>query len=334
MKIKLDEEFELKMRPHNKSSNLSSLQTLKMKLSIIVFLILCNGLVYSQDAGIQLPDSLGGPFVYKVSKDRIIKMLEAFEKYSLEELNTNSKWWYHRTVSSCKLYLDRDSSLYHFNEAFKLKPKATCESLRTRHNYFIKAIEESEKSGIEDGYIKIIKEETGDSLFSWYLWDLPDFDEFAFIELCNQKYPIKITEPSVKDSTLNSEIIRRRDQKYRSIGELTKQHELDQINRDFIDSLYTLESSLNEYHADAIYQISMVAHHSEDCDWTYKWLERLIDLSMNGYAGQIFLGPCIKRMFSPNDGFCTLQDSEKRNIFIEMIKLRHPNFFKKMRMNW
>ena len=158
-----------------------------MKLRIIIFFILCNGLIYCQNQGIELPSSLNGYVVYKVpDKDRIIKHLEEFEKFSPEELTTNSKWRYHLAVSSCRLYLDKDSSLYHFNKAYKIRPKATCESLRVRHNYFIKAIEESKESGIEDGYVKVIKEETGDSIFSWYLWDLPDFDEFAFIDSCSQ----------------------------------------------------------------------------------------------------------------------------------------------------
>ena len=118
-----------------------------MKLIIAIFFIICNGLIYSQDQGIQLPDSLEGGFTYKVSKDRIIKKLEEFEKYSIEELTSNSKWWYHLSVSSFKLYLDRDSSLYHFNEAYKTYPKGTCSSMRSRHNTFIDALEEERKTG-------------------------------------------------------------------------------------------------------------------------------------------------------------------------------------------
>jgi hypothetical protein len=41
--------------------------------------------------------------------------------------------------------------------------------MRVRHNTFIKALKKSKESGIEDGYRRIIKEETGDSIFSWYL---------------------------------------------------------------------------------------------------------------------------------------------------------------------
>ena len=214
-----------------------------MKYIIVIFLLLCNGLIYSQDQGIKLPNHLGF-FVYERPKGDLVKQLQKIKKYSYEELTTNSKWQYNLTVSSCKLYLDRDSSLYHFNEAYKIDPFATCRVMRIRHNTFIKLIEEGKKSGIEDGYIKVIKEETGDSLFSWYLWGLPGFDEFAFIDSCNQKYPPKKVEPTVIESTLNSEIIRRRDQKYRSIGKFKEQQEFDQINRKFIDSLYLLKGSL------------------------------------------------------------------------------------------
>jgi len=266
------------------------LQILKMKSIIVVLLIFCNGPVYSQVQGIQLPEG-SGFFIYKVpDKHRIIEKLEYLEKYSPGELTSNSKWTYHLTVSSCRLYLDMDSSLYHFNEAYKIKPKATCEQMRPRHNHFINAIEKEREEGIEDGYIKIIKQETGNSIFSWYLWDLPDFDEFAFIDSCNKKYPIEEVEQTVKDSTLNSEIIRRRDQKYRIGGDFEKPYKFNQINRDFIDSLYLLKGSLKEFDEDEIEQFSWVAHHSDDCDWVYKWTERLIEHRIVGIGEKCYLG--------------------------------------------
>ena len=178
-----------------------------MKFTIATILLLINSHVYSQ---IKIPDHLGGFFIYKVSKDRIVKKLKEFEKYSPEELDTVSKWTYHLTVSSCKLYLGMDSSLYHFYEAYKIKPKATCETMRVRHDNFIKALKESKEAGINDGYVEIIKKETGASTFSWYLWDLPNFDEFAFIDSCNLKFPPIYVATKVRDSTLNSEIIKRK----------------------------------------------------------------------------------------------------------------------------
>ena len=313
---------------------INRLKKLKIQFSLIILLIFCNGLIYSQGQEVELPNG-SGFFIYEVpDKQRIIKKIKELETYSLEELTTVSKWTYHLTASSCKLYLDRDSSLYHFNEAYKIKPKSTCIKMRVRHNAFIKALKKSKESGIEDGYIRIIKEETGDSIFSWYLWDLPDFDEFAFIDSCNLKYPIKNVVSVVKDSTLNSEIIRRRDQRYRSINDLEKQHELDQINRDFVDSLFLLKGSLDEFDEDEIYQFSMVAHHSEDCDWVYKWTERFIDHSSRGYKGKSLLGPLLERMLNAKDGYCTNQDPQKREYFVNMIKDKYPYFVKKAQLSW
>ena len=302
-----------------------------MKFTIATILLLINSHVYSQ---IKIPDHLGGFFIYKVSKDRIVKKLKEFEKYSPEELDTVSKWTYHLTVSSCKLYLGMDSSLYHFYEAYKIKPKATCETMRVRHDHFIKALKESKETGINDGYVEIIKKETGASTFSWYLWDLPNFDEFAFIDSCNLRFPPIYVEAKVRDSTQNSEIIRRRDQKFRSIGKQKEQQELDQINRDFIDSLYLSKGSLNAFNEEEIYQFSMVAHHSEDCDWTYKWIERLIDLSNGGYKGNTMLGPLLDRMLHPKDGYCSKQDLIKRDDFISMLKNKYPIFFEKHKLSW
>ena len=313
-----------------KSTLLNKQQKLNLNYIIVILLLLCHGPLYSQDQGIKIPDSIGGFFIYKVSKDRIIKKLNDFEKYSLQELDTISKWRYHLALSSCKLYLDMDSSLYHFNEAYNINPKGTCGSMWARHNVFIEQV----KEGKENGYMMQVKKETGDSIFSWFLWDLPDFDEFAFIDACNQKYPPKKVEPIVKDSTLNSEIIRRRDQKYRSIAKLNEQLELDQINRDFIDSLYLLEGSLDAFDEDEIYQFSMVAHHSDDCNWVYKWTERLIDHLMNGYKGKMLLGPLLERMLAENEGYCTKQDPQKRDYFIHMIKEKYPDFVEKRNLNW
>lgn len=307
---------------------------LKMKNILMLFLIFCNGHIYGQDQGIQLPEGIGGAFTYKVSEDRIVKKLKALEQYSPEELTKTSKWWYHLGVSSCKLYLGRDSSLHHFNEAYKAYPKGTCNAMRSRHNTFIRALEEERKTGREDGYIKQIKKETGNIIFSWYLWDLPDFDEFAFIDSCNQQFPVKKVESVVKDSTLNSEIIRRRDQKYRSTGEMAKQQELDQVNRDFVDSLYALKGSLDAFDENEIYQFSMVAHHSEDCDWVYEWAERLIDHSDNGYTGKSLLVPLLERMFRSNDGYCTQQDPQRRDDFVSMIKKKYPEYVERNQLDW
>ena len=305
-----------------------------MKHILILFLVLCNGLIYCQDQGIQIPDSDVGFFIYKASKERATKRLEVLEKYSVEELNTNSKWSYHLTVSSCRLYLEMDSSLFHFNEAYRIYPKGTCSVLRVRHNHFVKALEDERKTGQEDSYIKIIKEETGNKVFSWYLWDLPDFDEFAFINECDQNYPVKKTEPVVRDSTLNSEIIRKRDQKYRKTGDFEKQLKLDELNREFIDSLYLLKRSLEAFDEEEIEQISLVAHHSEDCDWVYKWTERLIDLYNGGYDGSSLLGPLLERMLNVKEGYCTKQDAQKRDYFIYMIKDKYPEFIEKRNLDW
>lgn len=300
-----------------------------MKYSTLLSFILLSWHLFGQNHKVQLPDNLGGPPVYKVTEERIVNKLEAFEKYTLEELTPNSQWWYHLTLSSCKLYLDRDSSLYHFRQAYKIMPKATCEDMRIRHNTFIKTLQKEKEEGIVDPYIEVIRKETGKSEFSWYLWDLPDFDEFTFIDTCNQKYPIQNVKFA---NTKISETIRIRDQKNRN--NLQEQELLDQINRDYVDSLYLIKESLDEFAEEEIYQISMVTHHSEDCDWVYKWTERLIDHYEKGYEGKTLLGPLIERMFKKNDGYCTKQDPQKRDYFIYMIKGKYPKFVKMKKIKW
>ncbi len=302
------------------------------KFIIVIFFLLCNGLLYSQEQGIELPNNFGF-YIYSKSKTEVIKRLKDIEKFSPEQLTTTSKWTYHLTVSSCKLYLGKDSSLYHFYEAYKIKPKSTCGGMVVRHNAFIKALEEERVTGIEDPYIKQIKKETRKSIFSWYLWDLPDFDEFAFIDSCNKKYPPNIEGPIKIDSTKNSEIIRKRDQKYRDQGE--KQSELDRMNRNFVDSLYLLKASLNSFTQEEIYQFSMVAHHSDDCDWVYKWVERFIEHYNNEYKGKSLslLGPLLDRMLKAKEGYCTKQDAQRRDQFVNKMKDKYPKVVENMKLD-
>ena len=77
----------------------------------------------------------------------------------------------------------------------------------------------------------------------------------------------------------------------------------------------------------------MVAHHSEDCDWNYKWMERFIDHNMSGYKGKMLLGPLLERMLNEKDGHCTKQDAQKRDYFIYMIKDKFPKFVEKGHLN-
>lgn len=302
-----------------------------MKSILILFFTSLIGLLYSQEQDSILPNKFGF-IIYRKPTEVIVSRLEELEKYSLDKLTLKSKWSYHLAVSSYKLYLGRDSALYHFYEAYKLYPGGTCVQMQTRHDAFIKALAEGKKTGIEDAYIKTIKKETGKSRFSWYLWDLADFEEFAFIDSCNKKFPPKKANLIVKDSTLNSEIISKRDQKYRLIGDMKEQQKLDQINRDFIDSLYSIKGSLKAFDEDEVYQISMVTHHSDDCDWVYKWTERLIELYNNGYHGNSLLGPLLDRMFDDKEGYCTKQDTQKRDYFISMMKTKYPEYVKKIKL--
>ncbi len=305
-----------------------------VKIALLaLFYFLGYGCVQGQEGNVELPSNLGF-VVYKISGDKVLNHFNELSKYHLEDLTINSKWQYHLVISSCNLYLGRDSSLYNFNEANRIDPYSTCNAMRTRHNTFVNLLEQGKLTGIESEYIKAIRKATGDSIFSWYLWDLPDFDEYAFIDSCNLKYPSKQLQAKKKATTAISEKIEQRDQKYRSIGDLEKQHVLDQINRDYVDSLYASRGTLSEFEEEEVYQFSMVAHHSEDCDWVYQWTERLIDHQMNGYKGKMLLDQLLDRMLHPNNGYCTKQDAQKRAYFIYMIEDKYPGFLDGMHLSW
>jgi len=74
-----------------------------MKSIIVIFLISCTAVGYSQNQGIELPDSVAGCFIYNMpDKDRIIKKLNDCLKYSPEVLTRTSKWSYHMRISSSR----------------------------------------------------------------------------------------------------------------------------------------------------------------------------------------------------------------------------------------
>ncbi len=301
-----------------------------MKLPVVFFLILYCFLLHSQDQKVKIPDSFGSYFTYRVSEDRLIHKLQQFEAYSDVDLDSISAWRYHIALSSCKLYLGRDSSLYHFKEAFKISPRLTCTTPRSKHNVFMDYV----SKGTEDAYMRQIKKETGDSTFSWYLWDIPDFDEFAFIDSCNILYPLKKKKTISRDNMMYSELIRKRDQEHRGKNDLKNQHASDQKNRDLIDSLYEARGSLDSFNEEEIYQFSMVLHHSEDCEWVYTWSKRLIDFNMSGYKGKMLLGPMLKRMLGSNGGFCTEIDIARRDSFIGRLLKKYPDFLERYKLEW
>lgn len=298
-----------------------------IRLAISSFLIFVPILFIAQSN--TLPEG-SGFFIKAVSQDRIDEKKRLIYNINVNDLDTSSKWSYYLTKSSIQLYSDFDSSLYYFEKAYFLKPIATCNIMTASAHGF--ASENSK--GLNT---------------TWYLEDLPNFDEIEFLNKCqqdkiarkshddkNNRYigkSSRVIPLERKSTTVLSERIRKADQNFRSKGDMVQQQKNDQINRDLIDSLYSINGSLDAFTEVEIYQFSIVAHHSEDCDWVYKWAERFIALYDSGYKGSSFLGPLIERMFDENEGYCTTQDPQKRNYYIFMLKNKYPNYFQNRKID-
>lgn len=268
----------------------------------------------------QLPPGFGF-YITSGAEDWEIELREKeLSKYNYQELDSFSKWTYDLNTSSILLYTSRDSSVYYFNRAYSNQPFATCRVMSAFHSKYLK--------------------ENITNKSTWYLWDLPDFDENSFINECDEILP-KGEPLLARDTSEIERIIREQDQKYRYLDPVPWQIQspLDSLNRVYIDSLYDIKGSLKDFTEGEIYQFSMVAHHSEDCDWVYKWTERLLDYHMSGYKGKMLLGALLQRMFDSKesnirDGYCTGIDRQKRDYFIYMIKDKYPEFVESLNFGW
>jgi len=286
-----------------------------MKIIFLIFQVIYSSIAFSQQYCMEdLPNT-------NLNRNDVsfLKSNEALlKKVTLSTVNPKCHWVYYLRQSVNRLYLNQDSSSYYLQDALKSNLKGTCKFISFSRTFF-----------------DIKKSEGNAKGFSCFYTSLPKDDQLLVDSLCQNIYNELTKEEEIaKDSTQNAEIIRKRDQKYRMEGKMEEQETLDQVNRDFIDSLYQVKGTIDAFNEEEIYQFSMVAHHSVDCDWVYKWTERFIELHNNGYTGKSILGPLLERMIT-QDGYCTEQDPQKRNYFIYMIKAKYPNFVKNNhQLNW
>lgn len=285
-----------------------------MKIIILLFLVFSDTIVYSQQYCMEDLPKINlnkSDSIFLKSNEDLLK------KISFSIIDPQCQWAYYLRQSVNRLYLKKDSSTYYLNEALHKNLNGTCKYIAFSRTFFEIKYSEGKTEG-----------------FSCFYTSLPKINQLVIDSLCQNLYDsLAKKESIIKDSMLISEIIRRRDQKYRGTGEMEKQKILDQVNRDFIDSIYAIKKSIAGFDEDEIYQFSMVAHHSEDCDWVYKWTERFIELYNDGYKGNTLLTALFDRMFAP-DGYCTEQDTQKRDFFMYMIRNKYPTYFESHKLNW
>jgi len=107
----------------------------------------------------------------------------------------------------------------------------------------------------------------------------------------------------------------------------TKQNKLDSINRQLLDSLYQESRSFkpfNRYEQDAF---SFVLHHSNNCEWVYKWFVIWLEEKKKGnVVGGKLLGPAFKRMLRLKEGICYQLDPKNCEQYREMLSMKYGEY--------
>jgi hypothetical protein len=265
---------------------------------------------------LKLPDDMGF-FIFDPTGDALTKKENRLSNYDPLTLDKTSLFSYYLTQSSIELYSGRDSSVHLFRKAYEQNEYVACRIMRGLHNSYLADIDSGQK----------------DKGFSWYLWDLPNFDEIKFLNGCD-----RILGPTqdlqLRDTSLIEKTITYRDRKYRaklSAGDIDflAQGQLDLQNRWYMDSLYRAAPDLTHYDKYELEAFYLVVHHSGDCDWVYRWVLRLLDnieLHPDLYIPPI-VGPMLDRMLQSEEGYCTTLSWKTRDRFIELVQDRYPDLY-------
>ena len=249
------------------------------------------------------------------------KELAILDSYDLNDIHKDALWSYYSYKASLHFYLSKDSILHNLNLAFTQNERAVCRNFLGFENLFKQLIEDK-------------RESTG---FSWFLWDIPDDMEVYIRDRCKEHSVDQAREAEKeqvrKQSTIEKYILTN-DQKYRGNNEMNweLQNPLDLINRNYVDSLYSINKSFAHFDKYEQNAFSIVLHHSNDCEWNKKWFLIWFDEIDKGYVngGHLF-GQAIIRMLEPDKGVCWVRDPTGTRAFIDKLK---RTYSKKMAVDY
>lgn len=248
--------------------------------------------------------------IMKPSGAALTEKIKLLESVDTSNLMDKERWVYNLTKSSVLLYSEKDSSLHYFWKAQHYDPRANCRVMRS-----IYKMQQNNEWVFENGE-------------TCFLVDLPDFDHVAYLENCNINYPIEEVERTSPISELEA-LLMSNDQSERQKDSIDwkVQNALDSINRSILDSLYEKHGSLqpfNKYEQDAF---SFVLHHSNNCDWNYKWFVIWLEEKKKGnQLGGNVLGPAFSRMLQRNEGICYKLDPKRCEAFRSMLSDKYKEY--------
>lgn len=112
------------------------------------------------------------------------------------------------------------------------------------------------------------------------------------------------------------------DQIYRVKGDFERQAAYDLQNRKMLDSLYLIYGfPSNDIVSSSCQDIAWrVVHHSTDCKFVQKWIDKFLTAYQNKQIEAGFLDATIKRFFDKDSGFC----KEDKETFVKHLKTTYP----------
>jgi len=286
------------------------------KLPIIILIISISLSTLNSQESIQLPEDI---YVMMTGEDidGLNKNFARIMQYDYNELTKASKGRYNLINTVYRIYNEKDSVDFYFNRAYKMSTKSVCLTITGYERYHKRRVASGEiSSGIRP-----------------FIHDMVNIDADVFLDNCNRLLDsLKSNDTKEAEIIISKEIleIKNNDRKYRVNGneDWSLQNELDSINRNLLDSLYFAKKSLKPFSEDELFVISLVLHHSADCDWNKKWTRIFFyEKTKSNLHGLSLLGPAMDRMYDEKDGYCYTRDSLTTKLFLNELKVEFPKIF-------
>jgi hypothetical protein len=160
--------------------------------------------------------------------------------------------------------------------------------------------------------------------FSVDWWDKHQTRCKRICQECKRNKPKEVIIDSSKNISYQNALIKigENDQKNRYVRE--EQAILDKQNRKALDSLFSEYGfpnlSIVSKHCQG--KAWLVVHHSADCAWNEKWIDRFLSAYQSGDADIHFLDQTIKRFYEPEVGYYNGRSNTEA--FIQFLKNKYP----------
>jgi hypothetical protein len=158
--------------------------------------------------------------------------------------------------------------------------------------------------------------------FSFDWWEKHQARCKIICQECQKDEQKEVTIDSSKNISYQNALIKIGENDQKNRYDQKEQAIFDKQNRRELDSLFTEfgfpNLSIVSKHCQK--QAWMVVHHSADCAWNEKWIDRFLEAYQGNNADIFFLNQTMKRFYDPETGYC----KNNTESFIQFLKNKYP----------